>query len=59
MLILAVARGVVHDHHNTVNGHPQWQTRLPMELNGKTLGILGLGNLGKITAKVLIIHSKP
>lgn len=30
-----------------------------MELSGKTLGILGLGNLGKITAKVRIVYHEP
>ena len=53
---MAVARDLVHDHHNTVNKFPQWQTRVPMVLGGKTLGVLGLGNLGKMTAKVRIIY---
>lgn len=52
LLVMAVARGLVFEHDNTVNGHPQWQTRFPTELGGKTMGILGLGNLGKGTASV-------
>ncbi|KAF8323353.1 hypothetical protein DL93DRAFT_2071048 [Clavulina sp. PMI_390] len=50
-LIMAVARGLVFEHNNTVNGNPQWQNRLSTELGGKTLGLVGLGKLGKATLK--------
>ena len=49
-LILAVARHIPHDHQAMQNG--QWQTRVGLELHGKTLGILGLGRLGSRVANI-------
>lgn len=54
MLIQAVARGIVQSHNGTVAGNPQWQTIIPTELADKTIGIVGLGNLGIETAKVSV-----
>lgn len=51
-LILATARYVAFEHTNTKQGTPQWQTHVPMGLASKTLGLVGLGNLGSRTAKV-------
>jgi phosphoglycerate dehydrogenase-like enzyme len=54
MLMLAVAKRLVWQHNNVVAG--RWrvgdfaQTRLH-ELSGKTLGIVGLGNIGKKVAR--------
>jgi phosphoglycerate dehydrogenase-like enzyme len=54
MLMLAVAKKLVQQHNNVVAG--RWRvgdfstTRL-YELHGKTLGIVGLGNIGKKVAR--------
>ena len=56
-LILATARYLAIEHTNTKQGKPQWQTRIPMGLAGKTLGLVGLGNLGSHTAKVSCLQS--
>ena len=54
MLMLAVAKKLVWQHNNVVAG--KWRvgdfaaTRL-YELSGKTLGIVGLGNIGKKVAR--------
>jgi len=54
MLMLAVAKKLAWQHHNVVAG--KWrvgdfsETRL-YELAGKTLGIVGLGNIGKKVAR--------
>ena len=52
MLILATARGLVHQHNEVVNRNPQWQSYVATDLTGKTMGVLGLGNLGKGIANV-------
>jgi phosphoglycerate dehydrogenase-like enzyme len=44
-LLLAVARGVVPSHLSTKAG--QWKGFMGMELRDKTLGIVGLGRIGK------------
>ena len=44
-LILALTRGIVRDDRNIKAGG--WQTRPTVPLQGKTLGILGLGIAGK------------
>ncbi|KAF8330144.1 D-isomer specific 2-hydroxyacid dehydrogenase [Cantharellus anzutake] len=49
-LLLATVRGLAHEHVNTVNGAPSWQSVVPTSLREKKLGIVGLGNLGKLTA---------
>lgn len=44
-LLLAVARDIVPAHLSTVGG--QWKGFMGMELRNKTLGIVGLGQIGK------------
>lgn len=44
-LLLALARGVVRSHNDVTQGG--WQPFYGMELMGKTLGIVGLGRIGK------------
>lgn len=48
-LILSIARKVPYLDRSTRNG--QWLRSTGMELKGKTLGIMGLGAIGKITAR--------
>jgi phosphoglycerate dehydrogenase-like enzyme len=50
-LILALVRHVPHEDANVRNGG-HWQTRVGIDLRGKTLGLLGLGRLGAQVAKV-------
>jgi D-3-phosphoglycerate dehydrogenase len=47
-LLLAAARGIVPAHIRTKAG--QWRGFMGMELRGKTLGIVGLGRIGKEVA---------
>ena len=49
-LIFAVARHVPHDDRIMKQGG--WQTRMPFDLRGKTLGIMGLGRLGGMVANI-------
>ncbi|NOZ71813.1 MAG: phosphoglycerate dehydrogenase [Chloroflexi bacterium] len=44
-LLLALARGVVQSHNDVVSGG--WQAFYGMELQGKTLGIVGFGRIGR------------
>ena len=44
-LLLALAHGVVRSHNNVVLSG--WKAFYGMELAGKTLGIVGLGRIGK------------
>jgi len=48
-LLLAVARGIVAGHNGIVAG--RWQATSGPELGGKTLGIVGLGRVGKGVAR--------
>lgn len=54
MLMLTVARRVIWQHGNVKAG--RWRGNGPAprmyELSGKTLGIIGLGNIGKKTARL-------
>ena len=50
MLIMAVARDVIGEDRRTRDG--QWQRTLPMQLEGSTLGVLGLGRLGQRIASL-------
>jgi len=53
MLMLAASRKLVHQHANVVGG--RWRgNAIPRlhELNSRTLGIIGLGNIGKKTARL-------
>jgi phosphoglycerate dehydrogenase-like enzyme len=49
-LILALVRRVPQEHHGVQSG--RWQTSLGVGLQGKTLGVLGLGSLGSQVAAV-------
>lgn len=48
-LLLAVARGIVVGHNGIIAG--RWQATSGPELGGKTLGIIGLGRVGKGVAR--------
>jgi phosphoglycerate dehydrogenase-like enzyme len=49
--MLALLRGVVHNHVTTAAG--QWDRRAGTDLSGKTVGIVGLGRIGKLVARRL------
>ena len=49
-LILGLARNIKQESENMYQGY--WQTTFGFELKGNTLGIMGLGNLGSMVAKV-------
>ena len=50
MLTLAVARNVVTNHNGVVAG--SWPRGQAMQLHGKTLGVIGLGAIGRKFAKL-------
>ena len=54
-LILSTARYVALEHRNIVNGSSRWQTHIPLGLLGRTLGLIGAGQLGAATAKVSLM----
>ena len=49
-LIIGAARRIAEDHRGMRDG--LWQTRIGNRLEGKTLGVLGLGRLGSAVARV-------
>jgi len=49
--MLGLLRGVVHNHVTTVAG--RWDRRPGTDLTGKTVGIVGLGRIGKLVARRL------
>ncbi|MFZ3325870.1 MAG: NAD(P)-dependent oxidoreductase [Methylocella sp.] len=49
-LILASARHIVRESNSIRDG--SWQTSIGRELDGKVLGVLGLGNIGREVARV-------
>jgi phosphoglycerate dehydrogenase-like enzyme len=49
-LILGAARRIAEDHRSMRDG--LWQTRIGNRLEGKTLGVLGLGRLGSAVVRV-------
>lgn len=49
-LILAAARRIDLENRNVREGG--WQTTVGLTLHGRTLGVLGLGRLGKVVARV-------
>jgi phosphoglycerate dehydrogenase-like enzyme len=51
-LILATMRHIVAEDANIKAKNPQWQTVVPTGLAGKTLGLIGVGRLGMMTAKI-------
>lgn len=55
MLMLAVSRRLVWQHQNVSSGRwrgNNWQEKHVYELEGKTLGIIGLGTIGKKVARL-------
>ena len=51
MLIFAIFRQLLFHHHSVINGPWQNLKHTNIELSGKTLGIYGLGRIGKELAK--------
>lgn len=51
-LILACAKDIVHLNNRMHGGFWDKSTHKTMELKGKTLGIIGLGSIGKRTAEI-------
>src|SRR5262245_37310323 len=49
-LILASVRSIVRENEAIRDGH--WQTSIGEDLHGKTLGVLGLGNIGGQVARI-------
>ena len=49
-LILASARQIVRESHSVRSGG--WQTSVGRELDGRVLGVLGLGNVGGQVARI-------
>ena len=49
-LILASARNIVAESNSVRSGG--WQTSVGMDLQGKTLGVLGLGRIGSAVARI-------
>ncbi len=49
-LILALARHIPQEHHALRQG--TWQTTVGRELNGRTLGTIGLGHIGAQVARI-------
>ena len=53
LLMLAVSRRLIWQHGNVTSGRWRGNTNLDVhELHGKTLGIVGLGTIGKKTARL-------
>jgi phosphoglycerate dehydrogenase-like enzyme len=55
MLMLAVCRRLIWQHQNVASGRwrgNNWQEKHVYELEGKTLGIIGLGTIGKKVARL-------
>jgi D-3-phosphoglycerate dehydrogenase len=50
-LILSLTRDIPHEQSNFRAAGP-WQTRVGRDLNGRTLGVLGLGTLGVQVARI-------
>jgi phosphoglycerate dehydrogenase-like enzyme len=49
-LLLCLARQITHEHNATRDG--SWQETLGFEVNGMTLGVIGLGKLGGHVANI-------
>lgn len=48
-LLLAISRHIVPESSSLRNG--EWQKEIGIDLKGKTLGIVGLGNIGSVIAR--------
>ena len=48
-LLMAIARNIPKENANFISGN--WQTTIGTDLKGKTLGIIGLGNIGATMAR--------
>ena len=56
-LLMAVARNIPQENSNLKSGN--WQTTIGTDLSGKTIGIVGLGNIGaKIAAYAKVFDMK-
>ncbi|TCD63327.1 hypothetical protein EIP91_005673 [Steccherinum ochraceum] len=51
-LILSAARHIATEHAGVRGSRQLWQTTIPIGLQGKTLGLVGVGGLGKKTAQI-------
>ncbi|KXN88036.1 D-3-phosphoglycerate dehydrogenase [Leucoagaricus sp. SymC.cos] len=51
-LILSSVRNIVEEDRNMKTANPRWQTTIPTALNGKTLGLIGLGKLGSPVVEI-------
>jgi len=51
-LILATVRYITVEDANVKSGNVQWQSTMPLGLGGRTLGLVGVGRLGALTAKI-------
>jgi phosphoglycerate dehydrogenase-like enzyme len=56
-LIISLMRHVTTSHTGIRNG--EWPTPLGLELGGRTIGIIGLGNLGQRTAHIAHAFNMP
>jgi 26S proteasome regulatory subunit N2 len=55
-LILATARFIAVDDADVKANKSQWQSKIPLGLSGRTLGLVGVGRLGAQTATVGLIR---
>ncbi|MHA6964528.1 hydroxyacid dehydrogenase [Zobellella denitrificans] len=54
-LILACAKDITHLNNRMHNGYWDKSTHKTLELKGKTLGIIGLGSIGRRTAEIAAV----
>jgi phosphoglycerate dehydrogenase-like enzyme len=50
-LIMNIARHIVPENKNVRSGAAPWQSTVGVDLKGKTIGIVGLGNIGSAIAR--------
>ncbi|KZT42565.1 D-isomer specific 2-hydroxyacid dehydrogenase [Sistotremastrum suecicum HHB10207 ss-3] len=51
-ILLGAVRYIAQEDRRVKQANTQWQHVIPLGLHGKTLGLVGLGNLGKGTARI-------
>ncbi len=51
-MLMLLAKHIIHAHHSTKKGEWERKKFTGTEVKGKTLGIIGLGKVGEIVAKV-------